>query len=82
MAHCVASYDHFCASGRSSIWSLRTRIESGRVIRQATVEVRSQDSLIIQVRRRANKPPKERDLAILRRWGEVSGPGLASWFAI
>ena len=82
MTHCVASYAHACASGRSSIWSLRTRIESGRVIRQATVEVRSRDGVIIQVRRRANKPPTGRDLAILRRWGEEGGPGLASWFGI
>ena len=41
MNHCVASYANACASGRSSIWSLRKRIESGRVVRLATVEVRS-----------------------------------------
>jgi hypothetical protein len=80
MSHCVASYARTCASGRSSIWSLRVQIESGRVIRLATIEVRLSDRKIIQVRRRSNKPPTSRELSLLRRWEYVGGPGLASWF--
>jgi hypothetical protein len=80
MSHCVASYAHACGSGQSSIWSLRVRIESGRVVRLATIEVRRRDSKIVQVRRQSNKPPTERELSILRRWGDAGGPGLAYWW--
>jgi hypothetical protein len=81
MSHCVTSYSHSCGSGRSSIWSLRVRLVSGRVVRLVTVEVRNGDSTIVQVRRRSNKPPTDRELSLLRRWGDAGGPGLAYWFA-
>ena len=80
MGHCVASYAPACASGRSSIWSLRMRIESGRVVRMATVEVRCRDGTIVQVRRRSNKPPTVRELSMLGRWGDAGGPRLAHWW--
>ncbi len=80
MSHCVASYTSDCASGRSSIWSLRLRIESGRIVRLATVEVRRRDGRIIQIKRRSNKSPTEREMSILRRWGEAGGPELAYWW--
>jgi hypothetical protein len=82
MSHCVASYARTCASGRSSIWSLRVQIESGRVIRLATIEVRLSDRKIIQVRRRSNKPPTSREVSLLSRWEYVGGPGLASGLSI
>jgi hypothetical protein len=82
MSHCVASYARSCASGRSSIWSLRVQIESGRVARLATIEVRLSDRKIIQIRRRSNKLPTSRELSLLSRWEYVGGPGLASWFTI
>ena len=74
MGHCVATYSQLCASGRSSIWSLRMQISTGRVIRLATVEVRCTDKLIVQVRKRANKPPTPRELSLLERWGDRGGP--------
>jgi len=80
MGHCVASYAQACVARRSAIWGLRLRIESGRVIRLATVEVRLRDATIIQVRKRSNKPPKDHELSILRRWGDAGGPGLAHWW--
>jgi hypothetical protein len=81
MSHCVASYAQMCASGRSSIWSLRVQIESGRVVRLATIEVRLSDRKIIQIRRRSNKLPTSRELSLLSRWEAVGGPGLASWYS-
>jgi hypothetical protein len=79
MQHCAASYAGSCASGRTSIWSLRKQIETGRLIRMATVEVSNKQRSIVQVRRRCNKLPTEGDLAILQRWGEASGLRLAYW---
>jgi hypothetical protein len=52
MQHCVASYANSGASARTSIWSLRKRIESGRIIRMATIEVSNKQRAIVQVRRR------------------------------
>jgi PcfJ-like protein len=54
MHHCVASYANACKSGRCSIWSLQMRLPCGRLVRLATVEVRSHDRQIVQVRKRAN----------------------------
>jgi hypothetical protein len=82
MNHCVASYAHDCAAGRSSIWSLRKRTESGRVVRLATVEVRCRDGTIVQIRRRWNEPPTDRDVSILWRWGDAGGPKLAPWYVV
>jgi hypothetical protein len=82
MNHCVASYANACASGRSSIWSLRKRIESGRLIRLATVEVKVADGTIVQVRKRSNKLATRRELSVLGRWADAGGPKLASWYAV
>jgi hypothetical protein len=81
MSHCVASYARACAAGRSSIWGIRMRLESGRVVRQATVEVRSRDATIVQIRRRSNKPPTNRELTLLRRWENAGGPSLSPLIA-
>ncbi len=79
MHHCVASYAGSCASGRTSIWSLRKRLESSRVVRQATIEVSNRQRRIVQVRRRWNKLPTRGDLSILVRWGDAGGPKLSYW---
>ena len=81
MHHCVASYARSCASGRTSIWSLRKRIESGRVVRLATIEVSNKERRIVQVRRRWNKLPTSGDLSLLVRWSEAGGPKLSYWLA-
>ncbi len=79
MQHCVASYASECASGRTSIWSLTLRLGTGRTIRLATVEVRNRDRTIVQVRRRCNNPPTERELKILARWEASGGPKRLQW---
>jgi hypothetical protein len=79
MHHCVASYAGSCASGRTSIWSLRKVLDTGRQARLATVEVSNNRRLIVQARRRGNDLPTQGELAILRRWGEASGLRLSYW---
>ena len=79
MRHCVASYAGSCASGRTSIWSLRKQLETGRVIRLSTVEVSNKQRTIVQVRRRCNRLPSASELAILGRWGDAYGPALSYW---
>ena len=79
MRHCVASYASACASGRTSIWSVRLRLGTGRTIRLATIEVRNRDRTIVQVRRRCNKLPTERELEILARWEAAGGPKRSQW---
>jgi hypothetical protein len=82
MRHCAASYAGSCASGRTSIWSLRKQIENGRVIRLATIEVSNKQRRIVQVRRRCNRLPSAGDLAVLRQWGDAYGPLLSHWLAV
>jgi hypothetical protein len=79
MRHCVASYAGSCASGRTSIWSLRKSIESGRVVRQVTIEVSNKPRTIVQVRGRSNRLPTAGELAVLESWGAAGGPALAYW---
>ena len=79
MRHCVGSYAGFCATGRTSIWSLRKHIESGRFIRLATIEVNNTQRFIVQVRGRLNKRPAKEELAILGRWQNEGGPRLSRW---
>ena len=79
MRHCVASYAGYCESGRTSIWSLRKQIESGRFIRLATVEVNNNQRFIVQVRGRLNKRPGKEELALLGRWQDEGGPRLSRW---
>jgi PcfJ-like protein len=79
MQHCVASYASECASGRTSIWSLTLRLGTGRTIRLATIELRNRDRTIVQVRRRCNKLPTEREFMILARWEDSGGPERSQW---
>ena len=79
MQHCVASYASACASGRTSIWSVRVRLGTGRTVRLATVEVRNRDRTIVQVRRRCNKLPTEREFKIMARWEAAGGPKRSEW---
>jgi hypothetical protein len=79
MQHCVACYASSCASRRTSIWSLRKRLESDREVRLATIEVNNVQGIIVQVRRRCNKMPTRHELSLLERWGDAGGPRLAYW---
>jgi hypothetical protein len=81
MNHCVATYAQSCASGRSSIWSVRVINADGLETRSLTVEVLNQTGQIVQARGRFNVTPKRRELSLLRRWGDAGGPTLSNWLA-
>ncbi len=82
MRHCVASYAGSCASGRTSIWSLRKSIENDRVIRLVTIEVSNTRGTIVQIRGRCNRLPSEGERALLERWSEAGGPALSYWMKV
>jgi hypothetical protein len=73
MRHCVASYDHTCAMGGTSIWSLGVEGNTGRRRRVLTVEVASRSKTICQMRGKANRLPKESELVYMRRWAAQEG---------
>jgi hypothetical protein len=81
MQHCVASYATACAVGRTSIWSMRLHIGTGRTIRLATIEVQNRERTIVQVRRQYNKFASKRELKILARWEAAGGPKRAPGLA-
>ncbi len=67
LAHCVYSYGHSVAKGRSSIWSMR--LDRERVV---TVEVDNANRRIVQVRGLRNRLPTNGEREVLRRWAEQS----------
>jgi hypothetical protein len=74
MRHCVATYVHACASGHSSIWSLRHRWLDEDASRSVlTVEVRPRTRTIVQLRGRANSRPSGFPLEVVRRWAAREG---------
>jgi hypothetical protein len=81
MGHCVGSYADSCASGRVSIWSMRVADAWGNESRLLTLEVWNANRHVIQARRKFNKLPTPKDLAVLRRWADTGGPSLSKWVA-
>jgi hypothetical protein len=79
MGHCVGSYSGSCASGRTSIWSLRVADAWDRETRLLTLEVLNQQNQVIQARQKFNKLPSLKELAILRRWSDAGGPSPSKW---
>lgn len=69
MSHCVASYASSCATGRTSIWSLRVDdgIASRRVL---TIEVRPRTRVVGEARGKHNELPTPAAMSVLRRWAE------------
>jgi hypothetical protein len=76
MSHCVGSYDHSCASGRKSIWSLTCQRQQ-HVFRHLTIEVHNGIKTIIQARGRFNVLPTEKEKGILAKWCTKSGLSLS-----
>jgi hypothetical protein len=67
MRHCVATYEASCFSGRSSIWSLRRKIESSQR-RVVTIEVWPESQRIVQAKAKRNAAPTAHSLALIRQW--------------
>ncbi|WP_435018210.1 PcfJ domain-containing protein [Tundrisphaera sp. TA3] len=72
MQHCVGSYAHACRRRDTSIWSMRFE-HRGRKYRVMTIQVDPATRTIVQARRRANAPPNEKTLGVMRRWAESAG---------
>ncbi len=67
MAHCVASYQDECVSGRSSIWSLSCEFPSGKIEKRLTIEL-DRYGAIVQCRGFANRLPGADEIEVMRRW--------------
>lgn len=78
--HCVSSYGSACARGATSIWSLVKEDFKGRWA-MLTVEVDNANRMITQARGICNRPAKEPELRLLRRWGTEAGLSLTNWVA-
>ena len=76
MHHCVASYAHSCASGKSSIWSLQLHQHDGNW-RLLTIEIEQKS--IRQVRGPYNRMSNQKEKDILRRWASKEGLSIASY---
>ena len=73
MRHCVASYQHYCETGQSAIWSMGIEGSNGRRRRRLTVEVAVRRKAICQVRGKVNRLPTTKEMEILRRWAAQEG---------
>jgi hypothetical protein len=71
MKHCVASYAHSCARGRSSIWAMELHTQSGPEKRQ-TIEL-SSDRVIVQCRGKQNRLPSPAEFGVLKAWARLAG---------
>lgn len=77
LRHCVATYGVGCASGETSIWSLR--VESPTAWRRAlTIEVDARRRVVRQARGACNALPRPHEMDLLARWAweaRISIPG-------
>jgi hypothetical protein len=67
LGHCVYSYSHSCAGGRSSIWSMMKNSE-----KLITIEVDNRTNKIVQVRGLRNRGADEFEKSIITRWGSAN----------
>lgn len=71
MHHCVGTYEASCFSGRSSIWSLRRKVNSSER-RVVTIEVWPESKRIVQAKAKHNAPPTPHSNALIRKWAEAN----------
>lgn len=72
MKHCVADYAVSCSEGTTTIWSMRCQSKRGNK-RMMTIEVDTDEKLIIQAKGRSNCNPDQHSMGILRSWAEREG---------
>lgn len=80
MRHCVASYDHSCVSGGSSIWSVGLERNHGCRKRVLTIELANSSKKICQIRGKTNRLPRQKEMDIVRRWASQANLTLAECF--
>ncbi len=78
LKHCVASYATSCAHGRCSIWTMELHAEH-ELQKLLTIEVRSQDLTICQIRGKFNRLATEKERQVIQRWATKAGLRLASY---
>jgi hypothetical protein len=81
MSHCIATYARSCASGRSSVWSMKCEDADGRN-RVLTIEVRPSSRMVMEARGRFNAAPTPQAMRILNQWTEKAGLSLAAYVAL
>lgn len=74
LSHCVATYAHQCMRGKCSIWSVYCNEE-----RVLTLELRSANNTIIQIRGKRNRLATPRERRIVRRWAAENKLNIAKY---
>lgn len=78
MKHCVATYAHSCAGGRTAIFTMEIEEGSGRE-KLLTIEVQLSNRQIRQVRGKFNRYATQQELGILKRWALQERLTIASY---
>jgi hypothetical protein len=78
MYNCVGSYADACASGRSSIWSLRWRERTGNYVSRCTIEVNPASRKIVQIRGRGSAP-LQLEQPMIEEWSAQAGLTIPRW---
>ena len=74
LSHCVATYAQQCMRGKCSIWSVYCNEE-----RVLTIELRSANNTIIQIRGKRNRLATPRERRIVRRWAAENKLNIAKY---
>ena len=74
LSHCVATYAHQCMRGKCSIWSVYCNGE-----RVLTIELRSANKTVIQIRGKRNRRATPRERRIVRRWAAANNLNIAKY---
>ena len=70
--HCVGSYAHMCAEGKTTIWSLK-RTRDGKSKQCLTVQVNPETCVIVQARGNCNRLADNDELKVLQSWAYEAG---------
>lgn len=79
LRHCVYTYVHACARGRSRIWSLRWRGAEGGYAPRCTIEVRKRSRTIAQIRAYQNQRVTGLMRTLIERWAALAGLRIADY---
>ena len=69
MKHCVITYARSCYVGKTSIWTMKFKDETGQE-NVLTIEVSLEEKLIKQVRGKRNRLPTIKEKGVLSRWAK------------
>lgn len=79
LEHCVGSYAYSCASGRTSIWSMRKAQPGGLYTLMGTIEVSNQTRRVVQFRAKRNGLPSAKARDLLLMWAGDNGLEISRW---